>query len=113
MCEFEKVVAVEEGVRVIHIGYRGVWPVAARDMVVVRRIFEEGPGKVYIPSRSLARVLEGAAGTVRMHVELGGFIVEQREQGVRLTIVSDSDMMGSVPGLVKDQVTKSQGGLPY
>ena len=46
-------------------------------------------------------------------MHLGGYIIEKiDEKKTKVTYISDTDIKGSIPGMIKNQLNKRQGSIP-
>jgi len=101
---------VEGEYRVNYMRYKGVWPVADRDFVNVARKLREDEGKAYIGTTSCNYPFPAVDKVVRGEVYIGGYIIEKiDESNTRVTYISDADMKGSIPGMVKNTLSSKQG----
>lgn len=95
--------------RVVYMEYKGTWPVSNRDFVVVSVRHREGDN-FYIATKSCSYPYAEKNGVVRAQLYTGGYILEKiNENSTRLTYISDSDMKGNIPGMIKNTVSSKQG----
>lgn len=92
--------------------YKGIWPVAARDLVmlVIQEIAED---KIFIASKSCNFPYPEQKGIVRAQLFIGGYVLEKiNEQKTKVTYISDTDIKGSIPTMIKNKVMERQGSVP-
>lgn len=93
--------------------YKAVWPVSNRDFVSVgasRK--EEGGSKIYIGTTSCKYPHPEVKGVVRGEIYIGGYILEKvDETHTKVTYISDANLAGSIPGMVQNQLSQSQGDV--
>ena len=101
----------EDKFRVVYMEYKGTWPIANRDFVVIS-IREKHENGYYIATKSCKYPKEQKKGVVRADLAIGGYILEKvDENSTRVTYVSFSDVKGNIPGMVKNTYAAKQGGV--
>jgi hypothetical protein len=48
-----------------------------------------------------------------MYLRIGGYIVENLGDSIRLTFISQTDALGMIPDFIKNQIGKGQTDVPY
>lgn len=91
--------------------YKGVWPVVSnRDFVNVSKKIIESDSKIYIGTKACSYPYPEQKGVVRGEVLIGGYIMEKiDEKSTRVTYISDADLKGSIPGMIKNTLSQQQG----
>lgn len=89
-----------------------MWPVAQRDIVLM--VYKDiGEEKVYIASKSCGFPCKEEKGTVRAEVYIGGYIIEKIDENqTKVTYISDADIKGSIPSMIKNKLSERQGSIP-
>ena len=102
-----------EGVyKIIYMEYKGIWPVSNRDFVNVSVKKRESEGKMYIGTKSMDYPHPAKEGTVRGEVFIGGYVLEKiDEETTRVTYISDADLKGAIPGMIKNTLSSKQGEI--
>lgn len=81
--------------------YTAIWPVANRDFVSIK-ISESNDDVCYIASRVCSYPCEEVKGIVRGTMHIGGYILKKIDDNSTLVIyISDVDIAGSIPGMLK------------
>ena len=89
--------------------YHGIWPVANRDFINVAKKVNLGE-KCIIATKCCSYPYPEQKGVVRGICHIGGYILEKvSDIATKVIYISDVDLMGSIPGMVKKQVSKKQG----
>ena len=89
--------------------YHGIWPVANRDFINVGAKVNMGE-KCVIATKICAYPYPEEKGVVRGVCHIGGYILEKVDENkTKVIYISDVDLMGKIPGMVKKQVSKKQG----
>jgi len=98
--------------RVVYMEYKGVWPVANRDFVNVGMHIKEEDGTFYMPSRHCEFGIAEKKGIVRGVIHIGGYVVKKvDENSCHVTYISDVDIKGSVPAMIKNMLAQNQGTI--
>jgi hypothetical protein len=107
-----KVLKDQEGkFRVNYMQYKGIWPVDNRDFVNVSGKERIGD-KMYIATNACDFPYPEAKGVVRGEVFVGGYIIEKiSETQTSITYISDADLKGSIPGMIKNTLSSKQGEI--
>jgi len=91
--------------------YKAVWPVSNRDFVSVS-VRKQVDGVYYIASQSCNFPYAEKNGVVRAHLYVGGYIIRKiNENTTSVTYISDTDIKGSVPGMIKNAQSSKQGQI--
>lgn len=95
--------------KIVHQHYKAIWPVHDRDFVTV--VFYSLEGDMYFCSaESIAYDFPEQKGVVRARINIGGYILKKiDDKTTYVTYVSDSDLCGSIPGMIKKEISKKQG----
>lgn len=102
-------VAPNQEFRVIHMEYKGQWPVSNRDFVTLSTRHREGD-KYYIATQSCNYPYAEVNGIVRAQLHIGGYILQKiNENTTKITYISDSDIKGNIPGMLKNSLSSKQG----
>ena len=97
--------------RVITMEYKAVWPVSNRDFVCVsaRSQVEDA---YYIATQTCNYPYPEKNGVVRAHLHVGGYILRKvNENTTSVTYISDSDVKGNIPGMIKNSQAAKQGQI--
>lgn len=98
--------------RVNYMQYKGIWPVSNRDFVNVAHIFRVSESKVYIGTKVCNFPYPEVKGVVRGEVFIGGYIIQKIDDNTTsITYISDADLKGSIPGLIKNTLSQKQGEI--
>jgi len=90
--------------------YKGQWPVSDRDFVNVGAKFRESESKMYIGTKACNFPYPEVKDVVRGEVYIGGYIIEKvDETHTKVTYISDADLKGSIPGMIKNAFSVKQG----
>ena len=74
--------------------------------------FEREDNKIYMAFKSINYPHPLPNKVVRGEVISGGYIIEKIDDNTtKVTYVSDADVKGSVPSMIKNQVAKRQGAI--
>jgi hypothetical protein len=85
--------------------------VSHRDFVCVSYRLNEG-NKIYLGSKSCNYPIPEVNGVVRAEAFIGGYILEKlNEKSTKVTYMSNADIKGSIPTIVKNQLSKNQGTI--
>ena len=106
-----KVLYEKEGVfKVNYMKYKGQWPVDDRDFVNVGVKLRESDSKMYIGTKACDFPYPAVKGAVRGQVYIGGYIIEKVDENhTKVTYISDADLKGSIPGMIKNAFSVKQG----
>lgn len=89
--------------------YHGIWPVASREFINVAAKVNIGE-KCFIATKVCEYPYPEQKGVVRGICYIGGYILEKVDENkTKVTYISDVDLKGKIPGMVKKQVSKKQG----
>ena len=92
--------------------YKGIWPVSNRDFVNVSVKHRESQSKIYIGTKACGFPHPDVKDVVRGEVYIGGYIIEKvDETHTRVTYISDADLKGSIPGMVKNKLSEKQAEI--
>lgn len=107
--EIKALYEVKDSFRVNYMQYHGIWPVANRDFVNVgKKVKNED--RCLIATKQCQYPYPEEKKVVRGICHIGGYILEKiGENSTRVIYISDVDVMGSIPGVVKKQLSKRQG----
>lgn len=106
-----KVLEINENYRINYMQYKGIWPVDNREFVNVSAK-EKNSDKIYISTCACAYPYPASKGVVRGEVYVGGYIIEKLgENATQITYISDADLKGSIPGMVKNTLSAKQGEI--
>lgn len=90
--------------------YKGIWPVSNRDFVSVGIKIRESETKMYIGTKACNYPHPEVKGVVRGEIFIGGYIIEKiDENNTKIIYISDADLKGSIPGMVKNTLSEKQG----
>lgn len=107
--EYRELYVVKDHFKVNYQQYDGIWPVSNRDFVSVSHIFRVD-GKVYLGLKTCNYPHPEVKGVVRGEIFIGGYIIEKiDENSTRVTYISDSDLKGSIPNMIKNKISQKQG----
>jgi len=83
--------------------YSAPWPVSHRDFVSVAQKVIESKDKAYLGSKSINYPCPEEKKVVRGEIIIGGYILERiDEKKTKVTYLSNADIKGSIPGLIKN-----------
>jgi hypothetical protein len=106
-----KVLEVHEDYRINYMQYKGIWPVDNREFINVSAK-EKTESKIYIATCGCPLDYPASKGVVRGEVFVGGYIIEKIDENTtQITYVSDADLKGSIPGMVKNTLSAKQGEI--
>jgi hypothetical protein len=89
--------------------YKGIWPVSNRDFVNVSVHLKESDSKIYIGTKACNFPHPEVKGVVRGEVFIGGYIMDKiDETHTKVTYISDADLKGSIPNLIKNTLSEKQ-----
>ncbi len=95
--------------KVLTMEYKATWPVSNRDFVSLSVRKQEGD-TYYIATQSCDFPYPEKNGVVRAHLHVGGYILRKiNENSTSLTYISDTDIKGNVPGMIKNAQSAKQG----
>lgn len=98
--------------RVNYMQYKGIWPVDNREFINVSGKLRENENKMYIATAACEFPHPESKGVVRGEVFVGGYIIEKiSETQTQVTYVSDADLKGSIPGMIKNTLSAKQGEI--
>ena len=110
-CIEENSVYKEKDVEVVYYRFKAPWPVSHRDFVCVSYRLNEG-NKIYLGSKSCNYPVPEVNGVVRAEAFIGGYILEKLdEKTTKVTYMSNADIKGSIPTIIKNQLSKNQGTI--
>jgi hypothetical protein len=102
----------EDIFRVNYQQYKGIWPVANRDFVSVAVKFRESADKKYIGTKACNYPHPEVKGVVRGEIYIGGYIISKvDETHTKIVYISDADLKGMIPGMVKNTLSEKQGDI--
>ena len=88
--------------------YKAVWPVSNRDFVCVSNRNQVGD-TYYIATQSCDFPYPEKKGVVRAYLHVGGYILKKvNENTTSVTYISDSDVKGNIPGMIKNAQSAKQ-----
>jgi len=91
--------------------YKAVWPVSNRDFVCVSARSQVGDA-YYIATQTCNYPYPVKNGVVRAHLHVGGYILRKvNENTTSVTYISDSDVKGNIPGMIKNSQAAKQGQI--
>ena len=100
-----------EKFKVVQVEYKGVWPVANRDFVIVSERYQD-ENTYIIATKSCSYPKEETKGVVRAELFVGGYIIERiDEKSTKVSYIANSDPKGNIPGMVKNTLASKQGGV--
>lgn len=103
---------IKDVFRVNYMQYKGIWPVSNRDFVSVSATFKVSESKIYIGTKACNFPHPEVKGVVRGKVFIGGYIIEKIDENTTsITYISDADLSGSIPGMVKNTLSSKQGEI--
>jgi hypothetical protein len=106
-----KVLETHENYRINYMQYKGIWPVSNRDFVNVSTK-EKSDSKIYISTSACPYPYPAAKGVERGEVYVGGYIIEKIDENTtQITYISDADLKGSIPGMIKNTLSAKQGEI--
>ncbi len=106
-----KVLEAHEHYRINYMKYKGIWPVDDREFVSVATK-EYNADKIYIATCACQFPYPASKGTVRGEVYVGGYIIEKISDDVtQVTYISDANLKGSIPGMIKNTLSAKQGEI--
>jgi hypothetical protein len=106
-----KVLEAHDDYRVNYMKYKGIWPVDDREFVNVATK-EKSDNKIYIATCACQFPYPESKGVVRGEVNVGGYIIEKVSADVtQITYISDADLKGSIPGMIKNTLSAKQGEI--
>lgn len=106
-----KVLEAAEGYRINYMQYKGIWPVDNREFINVSGKERTGD-KMYIATTACPYPYPASKGVVRGEVFVGGYIIEKINDNVtQITYISDADLKGSIPGMIKNTLSAKQGEI--
>jgi len=112
LVEFKFLHKVEGVFKVNYMQYNGIWPVSNRDFVNVSANVREGDNKFYIATKSCNYPHPEVKGVVRGEVFVGGYVIEKIDENTTsVTYISDADLKGSIPGMIKNTLSQKQGEI--
>lgn len=93
--------------------YKGMGPVSDRDFLLVEKIqWFNDKKKFIVASKSITLPYDLPKGVVRGQCLIGGYIVEEvGEKKSRVTYLSDSDIKGMIPDMIKKIIAQNQGSV--
>lgn len=106
-----KVLEAHDDYRINYMQYKGIWPVDNREFISVSAK-EKTPEKVYIATCACPYEYPASKGVVRGEVFVGGYIIDKIDENTtQITYVSDADLKGKIPGMVKNTLSAKQGEI--
>lgn len=106
-----RVLEAHPNYRINYMQYKGIWPVDNREFVSVSAKERNGD-KIYIATTACPFEVPASKGVVRGEVFVGGYIIEKIDDNTtQITYVSDADLKGSIPGMVKNTLSAKQGEI--
>lgn len=104
-----KVLEAHENYRINYQQYKGIWPVDNREFISTSAK-EKSADKIYIATTACQFPYPESKGVVRGAVYVGGYIIEKISEDVtQVTYISDADLKGSIPGMIKNTLSAKQG----
>ena len=98
--------------RVNHMTYHGIWPVEDRDLINVATK-EEGEEICWIANKVCSYQHPNQNKTTRATCFIGGFILQKLDENSTFVIyISDVNLNGSIPGMIKNKLSEKQASLP-
>jgi len=92
--------------------YKGIWPVSNRDFINVAANHKESDNKFYIATKSCKYPCPEVKGVVRGEVFVGGYIIEKIDENTTsVTYISDADLKGAIPAMIKNTISQKQGEI--
>lgn len=92
--------------------YDGIWPVAKRDFVALSIIKRQGDNLCFIASKSCNYPIPEVKDVVRGELYMGGYIIQKLDEtNTLITYISDVDLKGSIPGMIKKVLTGKEGEI--
>lgn len=99
-------------VKVNYMRYAGIWPVEDRDLVNVGIKVEE-QGVCYIATQKCDFPFPAVKKVTRATCHIGGWILKEIDaENTLLIYISDVDLAGSIPQMIKNQLAQKQASLP-
>lgn len=90
--------------------YSAPWPVSHREFICVAYVVHESKDKVYLGSKSCNYPYPEDKKVVRGEVIIGGYVIERLDENrTKVTYMSNADIKGSIPGMIKNELAKKQG----
>lgn len=112
MLEIKVLKEVEGKYRVDYMQYKAIWPVDNREFVICSGKLRVSDKKTYIATIGCDFDYPVQEGVVRGEVYAGGYIIEKLgEKQTQITYISDTDLKGSIPGMVKNILSAKQGEI--
>lgn len=106
-----KVLEAHDNYRINYQQYKGIWPVDNREFISVSAK-EKNADKIYIATCACEYPYAPSKGVVRGEVYVGGYIIEKISEDVtQITYISDADLKGSIPGMIKNTLSAKQGEI--
>lgn len=106
-----KVLEGNDNYRINYQQYKGIWPVDNREFVS-SSTKEKNSDKIYIATCACQFPYPESKGVVRGEVYVGGYIIEKISEDVtQITYISDADLKGSIPGMIKNTLSAKQGEI--
>ena len=114
MLERNELLHSEEGIEISYLKYKGMFPVSARDFVILTMDKQVSEGRYIFASTSVKYKKGEESGVVRATVKCAGYeILDLGEGKTKVTYISDADPSGSLPGFIKTMVSKGQAEVPF
>lgn len=111
LLEIKALHVVENKFRVNYMQYKGIWPVDNRDFVNVSAKEWEGD-TFYIATAACNFPHPEVKSVVRGEVFVGGYIIQKIDENTtQVTYISDADLKGSIPGMIKNTLSAKQGEI--
>lgn len=112
LLEIKSLHVVDNKFRVNYMQYKGIWPVDNRDFVNVSAKEWEGDNIFFIATTACSFPYPEAKSVVRGEVFVGGYIIEKIDENTtQVTYISDADLKGSIPGMIKNTLSAKQGEI--
>ncbi len=109
-CVEDKLLHEDKDIKVVYMRYSAPWPVSHRDFVSVTYQTAESKDKVYLGSKSCNYPCPEEKKVVRGEILIGGYILERIDENkTKVTYMSNADIKGSIPGMIKNELAKKQG----
>ena len=90
--------------------YSATWPAAHRDFVSVAYKHMEGNEKAYIGTKACNWPCPEEKKVVRGQIMIGGYVLEKIDENKsKVTYMSNANIKGSIPGMIKNELAKKQG----
>lgn len=98
--------------RVNYMLYAGIWPVEDRDLVNVA-LKEKGEDVCYIATQACNFPYPKQNKVTRALCHIGGWVLKKIDANSCYAIyISDVDLAGSIPQMIKNQLAQKQASLP-